>query len=371
MKIALAHDWLVGMRGGERVLDRLARLYGPTDLYVMVSNGRPHSPAIDACRVHVSRLQAIPGAAGPLRRSLLLLYPWAVESLRVDPRVDLLISTSSSLIKSIRPPKSLVRREPVPHLCYCHSPARYLWSSVSRDYGVGSGGIWRRAGLRLFGPRLRAYDRRSAARVTRFVANSHHTARAIARCFDRDSTVIHPPVDTDYFTPDPTIPREDFYLVASALEPYKRIDLAVDAARRGDFRLVVAGTGAQERYLRSIAGATTEFRGFVSRDELRDLFRRARAMLFPGVEDFGMTPVEAMACGAPVIARAEGGALDWMAPGATAPIAAPTVASILDAIREFERLEPFDPAACRRQAERFAAPLFNERIDAEIRALTA
>lgn len=357
-RIALAHDWLVGLRGGERVLDRLATLFGPTDLYVLVDDGRPLSSAISACRVVTSPLQRFPGATRGLRRFYLPLMPWAVGRLAVAP-CDLVISTSSAVMKSIRPP------EGTPHLCYCHSPARYIWEQT-HDYGLGRGGLVRVAGLRAVRNRFQDWDRRTSASVTRFVANSTHTRDRIRRAYGRDATVVPPPVDVHWFDVDPDVPREYFFLVVSALEPYKRVDLAIDAANLARVPLRIVGDGSLEASLAARAGPTVELLGRVSHEELRDLYRRARALLFPQVEDFGLAAVEAQACGCPVIAFAAGGALDSVTPASGRLLPDQSVATWADAMREV-RAGSFDPLACRANAERFS----NESFDASILALAS
>jgi glycosyltransferase involved in cell wall biosynthesis len=362
-RIALAHDWLVGMRGGERVLDRLARLFGPTDLYTLVDDGRPLSAAISACRVVTSPLQRWPGAAGRWRRLYLPLMPRAVERLRVAP-CDLLVSTSSAVMKSIRPPPR------TPHLCYCHAPARYVWAQTDA-YAARpgtSGGVARGLGLRCIRGPFRRWDRRTASRVTRFLANSTHTARQIKRCYGRDAQVVHPPVRTGWFTVDPAVEREPWLLLVSALEPYKRADLAVEAARRGRFRLKVVGGGSQAGALRTVAGSSIEFLGRQSDDALRDLFRRARALLFPQVEDFGIAAVEAQATGCPVVAYAAGGALDIVTESTGVLFEAQTVEALIDAVGALDEAG-IDPAACRRNAERFGEETFDRAIVAHVREM--
>jgi glycosyltransferase involved in cell wall biosynthesis len=354
-RIALAHDWLVGLRGGERVLDRLAAAFGPTDLYVLVDDRRPLTRAISACRVVTSPLQRLPGAAGRLRRYYLPLMPWAVGRLRVAP-CDLLVSTSSAVMKSIRPPPG------TPHLCYCFSPARYLWDQTD-DYAIGSGGGLRVAGLRAVRRPFQAWDRASAATVTRFATISEHTRERIRRCYGRDATVVPPPVDTGWFTVDRSVPREDFLLVVSALEPYKRVDLAIAAANRARAPLRVVGDGSLAESLTAAAGPTVELLGRVSEEALRDLYRRARALLFPQLEDFGLVAVEAQACGCPVIALAAGGALETVSPASGLLVPEQTVPAWCDAIGSLAERR-FDPEACRASAERFAAPIFDARMKA-------
>jgi glycosyltransferase involved in cell wall biosynthesis len=360
-RVALAHDWLVGLRGGERVLDRLARLFGPTDLYTLVNDGRPLTPAVDACRVTTSPLQRLPGATGRLRRHYLPAMPWAVGRLRVSP-CDLLISTSSAVMKSIRPPSG------TPHLCYCHSPARYLWEQ-SDEYAVGAGGRLRGMGLRLLGPRLRRWDRATADRVTHFLANSRHTAARIRRCFDREADVVYPPVRTDYYTVHAAVPREGWFLVVAALEPYKRTDVVVEAANRAGFHLKVAGSGSQAAALAAQAGPTVEMLGRVDDLVLRDLYRRARALIFPQLEDFGIVAVEAQAAGCPVIAwSAGGGAAETVTAETGVFFDERTAKGVVDAV------EGFDPAAfaavaCRRNAERFSERVFDDAIIEQVNGL--
>lgn len=365
-RIALAHDWLVGMRGGERVLDRLATLFGPTDLFLMVHDAsRRYTPALDACIIHTSSLQRWPGAAGRLRRWYLPLYPRAVESLRLEPHFDLLISTSSAMIKAIMPPMRRDGRGRAPHLCYCHCPARYLWS-LTEEYGSGGwAGHLRRAGFGVFGNRLRRYDRETCDRVDTFLANSAHTARAIESCYGREATVVHPPVDTGFFTPGPSIGRGEHFLVISALEPYKRIDLAIHAANALRVPLRIGGDGSQDGFLRRLAGPTVTFLGPLDNQQTRDEYRTARALLFPGIEDFGIVPVEAMACGCPIIALHRGGAEDWMTDRVGVRFEQQSAAALCEAMRQFESTA-IDADACRRNALRFDVPTFDAAMQRQV-----
>lgn len=369
-RVALAHDWLCGYRGGEAVLERIAGLLEPraeiAGLYAMFDDGRPLAPTIDRVRHVASPLNRIPGGRGPLRRWLLPFYPSAVERLgralgadHARRPIDLLISTSSAAIKGLRPPPG------VPHLCYCHAPARYIWSRRA-DYDGGLRGL----GLRLAAGRFAAWDRATAANVTAFLANSSYTAEQVRHCFGREAAVVHPPVRTAYFTPAPGAPREDFWLVVSALEPYKRIDLAIDAARLAGRRLVIAGTGSQRGALeRHARGSRTTFAGRVSDEELRRLYRAAALLLFPQVEDFGIVAAEAQACGLPVVARRDGGALDIVIDGITgAFFGDPTPEAVAEAAARIPR---DCEAVCRTSAERFAEDRFDAAMAAHIAAMLA
>lgn len=373
VRIALAHDWLVGLRGGELVLDRIARALAPhagvTRIYTMFDDGRPLTPALDALPRTVSRIGRFGLPAW--RRWLLPLYPVAVAELsrrladdHARAPIDLLISTSSAAIKALRPPTVPGSSRPVPHLCYCHSPARYAWSQTAeyaREHAA------RAMGLALAGPAFRGWDRRTAGRVTRFVANSAHTAAEVARCYGRRATVLHPPVRTGFFTPEPGVERGRHWLLVAALEPYKRVDLAIDAARAGGVPLRIAGEGSAGAVLRERArGAPVTFLGRISDDSLRDEYRRARLVLFPQVEDFGIVAVEAQACGTPVVARRAGGALDAVVEHRTgAMFTDPEPGALLAAALRC----PDDWRACRAQAERFAEARFDAAVLAHVSEL--
>jgi glycosyltransferase involved in cell wall biosynthesis len=355
--VVLAHDWLVGMRGGEWVLDRLAQVFGPTTLYTLVHDSTPHTPAIDACRIVTSALQHLPGAAGRFRRWYLPLMPWAVERLRVS-ECDVLVSTSSAVMKSIQPPAG------VPHLCYCHSPARYIWEQGD-DYALGSHGRMRSAGLRLMRRRFQRWDRRTSDRVTLFIANSQHTAARIKRCYGRESVVVYPPVRTEVFTVDARVEREDCLLVVAALEPYKRVDLVIDAARREGWRIRVVGGGSQESALRASAPANVEFMGRVTDDELCALYRRSRALVFPQVEDFGIIAVEAQATGCPVIALRAGGALETVTDRTGVFFDRQTIDALVSAVNTSAQ-RTFEAGELRAHAERFSVAEFDARMRALI-----
>ncbi|MDX9912591.1 MAG: glycosyltransferase [Phycisphaerales bacterium] len=373
LRIALAHDWLVSLRGGERVLDDIVRMlrdrHEVTRLYTMFDAGGPISPAIDLLPRTTARLSNMPLARGALRRWMLPLYPRMVADLsralardHAHTPIDLLISTSSAAIKGLRPP------EGVPHLCYCHTPARYVWSQQQEYARAGS---LQSLGLRAFAPHFRAWDRRTAANVTRFVANSAHTAREIKRCYDRDASVVHPPVQLGAFSPGPPASRRDFWLVVSALEPYKRVDLAIDAARHRNHPLVIVGTGSMRRPLEQRAGPSVRFVGRPSDEELRDLYRRARLLLFPQIEDFGIVALEAQACATPVVARAAGGALETVVDGATgAMFEEPTPDALLNAIDRCPDSRDDEVArACTENAARFAEDRFMDAMRNEIDAV--
>ncbi|HWB19853.1 MAG TPA: glycosyltransferase [Phycisphaerales bacterium] len=353
-RVMLAHDWLVGLRGGEWVLDRLARMYGPTTIYTLVNDFRFLTEAIDHCGVKCSPLQKFPGANGKWRRHYLPLYPWAVGRLRVE-ECDVLISTSSAVMKGIRPPRGAV------HICYCHSPARYLWEQTG-DYRRGDGGVMRGAGLGLFGWWLRRWDVKTLGRVHAWVANSEHTKARMKRCWGVEAEVVYPPVRTEFFAVDESVQREDWYLVVSALEPYKKTDVVVRAALKSGWKLKVAGRGSQEDALRKLAAKSerrVEMLGRVSEEKLRELYRKAKGLIFPQVEDFGITAVEAQACGCGVIAFGAGGAKETVTERTGVFFDRQDAEAVNVAVGVFENVN-IDPQEARRNAERFSAELFDE-----------
>lgn len=361
-RVALVHDWICGYRGGEAVLDAIARElsidHDIAGVYVMFDDRRPLTPAIDALPHVVSGLGRLPLASSRLRRHLLPLYPLAVRQLsgvlardHARKNIDLVISTSSAAVKGICPPNL------VPHVCYCHAPARYVWS-LEGEYARGS--VIRRVGLGVFGERFRAWDAATAKNVTTFIANSSHTRREIYRCYERDSVILFPPVRTEFFAPDARVTREGFWLVVSALEPYKRIDLAIEAANEAKHDLRIAGTGSQRASLERLAGPTVKFLDRVSDDALRELYRRARLLLFPQVEDFGIVAAEAQASGLSVVARRAGGAMDIIMEGATgAFFDDATPAGLLDAVA---RCPVENDGVCRENSERFSERAFGKGL---------
>lgn len=354
-RVALVHDWLNGMRGGEKVLAEVCGLFPDADLFTLLFEPARVSDVIRGRRVEASWLQRIPGARRYYRH-LLPLMPAAIESFDLSG-YDLVLSTSHCVAKG-------VRTGGTPHLSYCFTPMRYLYDQYDQYFGPSRsafGGLTR-AAMKAVRPYLTKWDRESNAGVTRFVADSAVVAERIRRVYDRDAEIIHPPVDVGFFTPDTAAPKEDSALIVSALTPYKRVDLAVDAARLGGFKLVVAGSGPERARLeRRARGADVTFMGWRSDEEIRDLMRRAAVFLYPQTEDFGITAVEAQACGTPVVAYAEGGALETVLDGSTglhfkAQDPATLAAAVADA---FGRT--WNPDTLRGNAERFSAARFRER----------
>jgi len=358
-RVVLVHDWLTGMRGGEKCLEVVCRRWPLAPLFTLLHRAGSVTAAIEGGRVRTSFLQYLP-RVDRYYRYLLPLMPAAVESWRL-PRCDLVVSFSHCVAKGVRPPRD------TPHVCYCFTPMRYAWHLRDAYLAGRVGGLKARAAERLLGL-LRDWDRDSARRVSHFVAISQTVQRRIAECYGRSSTVIYPPVDTDFYHPGPEA-REDYYLAVSAFAPYKRLDLAVRACEKLGRLLVVIGSGQDEKRLRACAGPGVRFLGWQPDVVIRTHLRRCRALLFPGEEDFGIVPVEAMACGAPVIAYGQGGACETVVPpgGRREPTGIwfqeQTADCLAEAMLRLEATAPdFTAAAARRQAQRFNARRFAEEL---------
>jgi glycosyltransferase involved in cell wall biosynthesis len=356
LRVALVHDWLTGLRGGEKCLEVLCQAFPKATLYTLIHRRGSTSPAIESMAIRTSPLQHVPGVFRYYRQ-MLPLMPMAASTWR-PKNIELVVSLSHCVAKSVQPPPG------VPHVCYCFTPMRYAWQGREAYLEGWSNRPVRRALAGTLLDRLRDWDRSTARRVTQFVAISETIRERIAACYHRDSRVVPPPVDTAFYTPgEPPARRDDFYLVVSALVPYKKIDHAVKACSRLGRRLVVIGAGPERARLEAIAGPSIEFLGWQSDEVIRDHYRRCRALLFPGEEDFGIVPVEAMACGAPVIALGRGGAVETVSEPAGRLYAEPGSAALEAAIEAWEAEGfPGDPALARGRAERFALPVFRDRI---------
>jgi glycosyltransferase involved in cell wall biosynthesis len=357
-RAVLVHDWLTGMRGGEKCLEALCRRWPRGQLFTLLHKQRSVSPVIEALEIHTSCLQGLP-QFHRYYRYLLPIVPFAIEAMRL-PVCDIVVSFSHCAAKSVRPPRG------VPHVCYCFTPMRYAWHMREAYFGRERG-LKARVVERLL-EALREWDRRTADRVTHFIAISETVRRRIAECYCRESDVIYPPVDTDFYTPAP-VPREDYYLAVSAFAPYKRLDLAIAACNRLRRRLVIIGSGQDEARLRSSAGSTIQFLGWQPDEAIRDHFRRCRALIFPGEEDFGIVPVEANACGTPVIAFGRGGATETIVPLGHSE--APTgswfdeqqVECLIQAIETIERNgDAFHASHLRRRSVQFTARRFEREL---------
>jgi glycosyltransferase involved in cell wall biosynthesis len=359
MKTAIVHYWLVGMRGGEKVLEALLELFPEADVYTHVYSRRAVSPAINAHRIYTSFIQKLPFAAR-LYQKYMPLMPGAL--LKFDLQgYDLVISSEAG------PAKGVVVNPDAWHLCYCHSPARYLWD-LYHEYGRRASWV-SRVFMRLLTPSLRLWDAVSANLVDRFAANSTYVARRIRRYYNREAVVVYPPANIEKFLDVERRPG-DFYLFFGQLAGYKRADLAIAACVKAGKKLVVAGGGAHRRDVaRWKKSGLVTFAGRVSDERLKELYAAAKALLFPGIEDFGLVPVEANAAGCPVIAYRKGGVLDSVKEGVTGLFFdEQTADSLSDAIERFESMAAqgrFDNrAAFSAHVEQFSKAAFLTRIAA-------
>ena len=354
LRVALVHDWLTGMRGGEKCLEVLCRAFPDATLHTLIHRRGALSPAIEGMTIRTSPLQRVPGVLRHYRK-LLPLMPLSARSWKVG-QVDLVVSLSHCVAKAVRPPRG------VPHVCYCFTPMRYAWQGRDAYLEGWSDRPIRRALAGAMLNRMRTWDRASAAGVTHFVAISETVRERIGLYYQRESQVICPPVDTDYYAPG-SEERENFYLCVSALVPFKRIEQAILACTRSGRELVVIGEGTERTRLEKMAGPGVRFLGWQPDDVIRDHYRRCRALLFPGEEDFGIVPIEALACGAPVLALGLGGVAETVDGAVGRTYATPTAEALLATIDAWEAEGlPHDPALARRRAEALALPVFRERL---------
>jgi glycosyltransferase involved in cell wall biosynthesis len=354
-KVAIVHYWLVGMRGGEKVVEALCELYPDADIYTHVYRPNRISETIRRHKVTTTFIASLPFATR-LYKAYLLLMPYALEAVDLTG-YDLVISSESG------PAKGVLTRPEAVHVCYCHTPMRYLWSGF-HEYRSRAGRLTRY--VMLFGlSAMRSWDQASAARVDHFIANSDNVAERIRKYYGRDSVVIHPPVDLVLPSDKPAA---DFYLYVGQLVAYKHADVVVDAFTKMGKKLVVIGRGEQISTLRRLAGPTVELLGWADDNTLRDYYRRCRALIFIADEDFGIVPVEALSAGRPVIAWAGGGVLETVLHGKNGILFdQQTADSLIAAVQQFERVEvDFDPDQIAASAKRFAKGAFQQRVASTI-----
>jgi glycosyltransferase involved in cell wall biosynthesis len=361
LRVAIVHYWFVGRGGGERVVETLAEMFPQADLYTLVADRSTLGPALQGRNLQTSFLQQIPGSIR-FHRHFLFLQPLALEQFDLSS-YDLVISSESG------PAKGVITPSKACHICYCHSPMRYIWDmypEYRRHMGPLVGSVFS-----LVAHYVRLWDYASAGRVDYFISNSHFIASRIRKYYGRESTVIHPPVDSASAALT-DIPG-DYYLTAGRLVDYKRFDLAVAACTKLGRHLKVIGAGPQEKALRLIAGSTVEFLGQASDQELRRQMAGCRALLFPGEEDFGIVPVEVQSFGKPVIAYGSGGALETVRgiyPGEPA-VENPTgvffkdqsEGGLIEAMLNFESMErKFSPQSIREHSLQFDKAIFKQKI---------
>ncbi len=367
-RVALIHDWLTGMRGGEKVLEVFAGLFPQAPIFTLFHFPGSVSPAIEGHPIHTSFLQHAPGVTRRYR-SYLPLFPAAIEDFDLSG-FDLIVSSSHCVAKGVIPPPDAF------HLCYCHTPMRYAWDQEHVYFPKRTGVTSRLRSLVLSS--LRSWDASSASRVHLFLANSTFVAQRIRSYYGREAEVLHPPVDVDFFTPGPVSEKGekaekgqegDYALMVTALAPYKRVELAIAACDRLGLELRIVGEGPERENLERLGSPQARFLGRVDDERLRDLYRGACLLLQPGVEDFGIASVEALACGTPVAAAARGGVLDIVEDGRHGVLypdwGGPSdLAEAIDKTRQIG----FNSLDLRSRAESFATTRFVDRLRTLLRS---
>jgi len=358
-KVALVHDWLNGMRGGEKVLEEIARIFPQADIFTLFLQRENLSSFLQQRHIIPSSLNRNPLARRHYRW-FLPYFPRTIEAFDLQD-YDLVISSSHCVAKGIIP------RPGARHFSYLHSPMRYAWDQYYSYFGEMRG--WRKRYVARVISGLRTWDVASSARVDYFIANSSFVRRRIRSYYRRDAEVIHPPVDTDYFVPG-NEGRDDYYLAVSALVPYKRIDLLIEACNQSRRRLVIVGRGPEKKRLQKMAGDTILFRENVSAPELLGLYQRSRGFLQAGVEDFGIGFVEALACGTPVIALAAGGVLDSVTDGVNGFLFPEQRISSLESALQRAEAASLSPQSLRETSLPFARSQFQLKMKSFLEGLS-
>jgi len=377
MKAAIIHDWLTGMRGGEKCLEVFCEIFPDADLYTLIHIPGSVSKTIEDRNIKTSFIQNLPFVKSHYR-FFLPFFPYAIESFNLKG-YDLILSSSHCVAKGIIPPPD------APHISYIYTPMRYVWDLYDDYFGGERSGWFSKKTMGILAHYLRMWDAASSNRVDHFAAISNHVAKRVEKYYRRNADVIYPPVDCSKFTLSEK--SEDFYLMVSAFAPYKRLDIAIDAFNRTGFKLKIIGDGQDEERLKGLAKSNIEFLGWQDDNVLKEYYGRCKAFVFPGEEDFGITPLEAMASGKPVIAYAKGGALETVIPinqgqgarGKPAPASSKqggqvnpstglffyeqTPEALIEAVNYFEENQGgFDKGSIRNHAMKFDRAIFKDKI---------
>lgn len=355
MKIALVHDWLTGMRGGEKVLEAICEIFPDADLYTLVHIPGSVSKIIENRKICTSFIQKLPDVEKNYRYYLPLM-PAAISQFDLSG-YDLVISSSHCVAKGVKVGNNTL------HVCYCHTPMRYIWDMYDLYFGKNSNSsVITKLVMKLIRKPLQDWDVKTSQNVHYFIANSNNVKERIKRIYNRDAVVIYPPVDTDFFTLSATCYSlsANYYLVVSAFAPYKKVDLVIEAFKQLKYKLKIIGSGQQEKYLKSLAKGynNIEFLGWQDNENLRFYYQNAKALIFPTEEDFGIVPVEAQACGTPVIAYRKGGAVETVVEDKTGVFFDnQTVDDLINAIYRFEKIK-FEKDIVRKNALKFSKKNF-------------
>jgi glycosyltransferase involved in cell wall biosynthesis len=353
LKVALVHDWLTGMRGGEKCLEVLCELFPDADLYTLIHEKGELSDTIEAMPIHTSFVQHLPFGLKKYRHYL-PLFPTAIEQFDFSA-YDLIVSSSHCVAKGVKHDDSVY------HISYVHAPMRYVWDQFNTYFRHSRTSLPIRIGAELMRPYLQRWDRNTAKRVDTFLCNSDNIRKKILEYYGRESQVIYPPVDLSSFKPGYT--KAGYYVMVGAFAPNKRVDLAVEAFNQLKLPLKISGSGQDEEYCRSIAGDNIEFMGALSNEKLLELYQLARALVFPGEDDFGITPLESQACNTPVIAFASGGVLETVTEQTGVFFKEQNVEALIEAVEKMERSwKSFGPEAFKLQMSRFGRGHYKEQM---------
>lgn len=361
MKVVIYHDWLTGFRGGERVLEAICELFPEAPLYTLVYSPGTTSQTIENRTIHTSFLNKLPKISEHYRKWL-PLFPIAVDSMQVKEECDLVISSSHCVIKGLQKPVN------AKHLCYIHSPMRYIYDQFPVYFGKDQSVVTRLA-AHLVRPYLQRWDYWTNDNVDQFVANSNFVAKRISNLYFREAAVIHPFVELDDFNQE-IEEKDNYFIMLSAFAPNKRVDLAIEAFNQLGWPLKIIGQGQMEKLLKSMAGPTIEFLGSLPRNQVVHLLSKARGFIFPGIEDFGITPLEALASGTPVVAYHAGGVLETLNNEVAEFFYHATSQSLVDALRRFEQRN-FSTKALKQVAQLFSKEQFKQQLNNQINFLMA
>ena len=353
LKVALVHDWLNGMRGGEKCLEVLCELFPDADLYTLIHEKGELSHVIESMQIKTSFIQQLPFAIKKYRY-FLPLFPLAIEQFNFS-QYDLIISSSHCVAKGIK------KDDSVYHISYVHAPMRYVWDQFETYFKQPRTSWITRLGANLIRSYLQSWDRKTSNGVDTFLCNSQNVRQKIFNYYQRESQVIYPPVNLSCFKPGTS--KEDYYLIVGAIAPNKRVDLAIEAFNRLQLPLKISGSGQDEKYCRTIAGENIDFLGVISNNQLIELYQRARALVFPGEDDFGITPLEAQACNTPVIAFGKGGALETVSNSTGIFFKEQNVDSLTEAVKKMEdNWKSFSPESFKQQISRFGRDIFKYQL---------
>ena len=353
IKVALVHDWLNGMRGGEKCLEVLCEMFPDADLYTLIYETGKLSKIIESMKISTSFIQHMPFGLKKYRHYL-PLFPLAIEQFNLNG-YDLIVSSSHCVAKGVKHDKSVC------HISYVHAPMRYVWDQFDTYFRQPRTSMLVRIGAEATRSYLQRWDKKTSKRVDTFICNSQNIRSKIRDYYNRESKVVNPPVDLSFFIPGET--KESFYLMVGAFAANKRVDLAVKAFNQLKLPLKIVGTGQDEAYCKSIAEENIEFHGKLSNNKLLKLYQMARALIFPGEDDFGITPLEAQACNTPVIAYASGGALETVTDQTGIFFKEQNEEALCDAVMEMERSwKNFSPEKFRNQTKLFRRENYMERM---------